>query len=151
MKILIIEDDENKLKQISTFIKEFSKYIELTESRSYHSGIKEVLKNTFDLIILDMTMPTFDISPSEVGGRPRVYAGIDILSQMKKKLISIPVVVVTQFETFGESGNKISLDELDNQLRSEYNNYLSAIYYNASSDNWKNELTQFLNFKNSKS
>lgn len=89
MNFLIIEDDDNKIKQICEFL--LSKYPTalLTTRRSYQSGLKEIINHKpYDLIFLDMSMPTFDVTPNNSGGRFRTYAGRDILEEMG----SIPVI-----------------------------------------------------------
>lgn len=141
MKILVIEDDQNKLKQLSAYIRGRWAHCSITERRSYHSGLEAIKNDTYSLILLDMSMPTYDITPREPGGRPRIFAGSEILRQMERKKISAPVIIVTQFETFGEADKRISLAELQNQLSSQFpQNYIGTVYYNAAHDNWKKDL-----------
>lgn len=145
MKILIIEDDQNKLKQISEFITQQFPDTQIVARFSYNSGIKEIFRMNHDIILLDMTMPTFDISPHEVGGRPRIYGGKDILRQMERRKINIPAIIVTQFEKFGEGSNTKSLSDLCEELEREHkNNYLGYVYYNAALDEWKDDLKNIL-------
>lgn len=86
MKILIIEDDKNKLKQVTSFLRKIYINTEIIERYSYNSGIRELLTGSrFDLLLLDMSMPTFDITSVESGGRPKPFAGKEILRKLKKK------------------------------------------------------------------
>jgi CheY-like chemotaxis protein len=152
MKVLLVEDDEDKREQLREFLSsELS--AEVTEARSRQSGIHALLKDSFDLIVLDMSMPTFDITPTEDGGRPQAYAGRDILHQMDRYAITTKVVVVTQFDRFGQSEDEITLLELDKQLEGAFpDNYLGAVYYNVSYAGWQESLRTLLvnaNFLNS--
>ena len=141
MKILIVEDDQNKLQHLSNHIKESYPQAEITGKKSYHSGLKEVLNNKYNLVILDMSMPTYDITPSEPGGRPRVFAGREVLLQMRRKGIETPIIVVTQFETFGDGEDRMSIDELRRQLKKlEGDRYIDTIYYSSALNGWKREL-----------
>ncbi len=144
MKVLIVEDDQNKLKQLVNYIRDNWPNSTVEEKRSYQSGLKELIQTKYDLLILDMTMPTFDISPREKGGRPRAFAGKDILSSMEWKKINVPVIIVTQFESFGEGENTTSLEELRKQLKLAYKQYMGTVFYSAASDTWKEELGRII-------
>lgn len=144
MQILIIEDDLNKLKEIRSFLVSNSDYL-VEEARSYHSALQAVSSKSFDAVLMDMSLPTFDTSADEPGGRPRSFGGKDLLSQMRKKDIFTPVIIITQFDEFGEGTNKISLAQLSADLKQRFSdNYIGTIYYNASRYDWKSELLELL-------
>ena len=142
-QILIIEDDADKSKKIQLFLKD--NYIcNITERKSYKSGLKELIKNgeDYDFILMDMSMPNFDISEEEPdGGTHEGFAGRDLLEQMKLREIESNVFIITQLDTFGESFNKLSLEELKEQMKKEFCPiYRDTIYYNTAQENWKTEL-----------
>lgn len=146
MNILIVEDDENKLKQVMEYLNNIvGTNNSIIVKKSYQSGIKEILSGNYHFIILDMSLPTFDILPGGNGGRFRSYAGVDILDEIKRNNLSSRSVVLTQFDVFGEGENRTTLKELVNILEESYpENYLGTVYYNASQSNWKEELLQIL-------
>ena len=145
MKILIIEDNELKLRHISEMLYENFSNIELMEAKSYHSGLQQLIDTNFNLVLLDMTLPTYDITLEESGGRPQHYAGRDILRQMKRRNIQCNVIVITQFDIFGEGVEKLTREALDSELRKEdFNNYLGMIYYNVVKEGWKDELNKII-------
>lgn len=102
MNILIIEDDPNKAKQLNEFFSNVSDVKSITTKSSYKTGLKEILKNEYHFLVLDMSMPTFDISTEAGGGKVMHFGGKEILRQLRRKKVNIPTVVVTQFESFGE-------------------------------------------------
>ncbi|KJS01331.1 MAG: hypothetical protein VR65_09270 [Desulfobulbaceae bacterium BRH_c16a] len=145
MKILLIEDDQNKIKQLTEHLEKHIDNISIIVRKSYQSGFKEVLTVQYDVILLDMSMPTYEISPIEHGGRPRPFAGKDILRQMQRKSINTPVIIVTQFEKFGDGLNSISLAELSSELNLKYPEiYKATVYYNPSFNNWKKEIINYI-------
>lgn len=145
MRILLIEDDEIKRNQINRFLLESLKKADIKIAKSLQSGLKAIINNDFDFILLDMTMPTFDIGLDEDGGRPRAYGGREILQQMARRQILIPVIVVTQFDRFGKGADSLTLSELDEQLKFIYkNNYLGCIFYNSAVDSWKKDLKRLI-------
>lgn len=141
MKILLVEDDENKRVELDKFLRNQFPGNDVSLAKSYHSALNSVIKDPHDLILLDMTMPTYDINAEEDGGRPQHYAGREILRQLERRKINTPVIVVTQFDVFGEGLGALTRAQLDLQLRHEHSaNYRGTIYYNAASDAWKVEL-----------
>ena len=148
-KILLVEDDEDKREQILNYIS--SNFdCDLTEVRSYQSAIKAIRTEVFDLILLDMTIPTFDITSHESGGRSQAFGGELILSEMDRKLIDSKVIVITQFDLFGEGDEAISLLDLNRRLTNQFNNiYYGAIQYSISYNSWqemlKNKIKGLLN------
>lgn len=145
MRILIVEDDQNKLRQLASFIRNKWPGFVIDESRSYQSGLEKILSGGHDLVLLDMSMPTYDRSPHETGGRPRKFAGKEILRKMQRKALRTPVLIVTQFESFSDGGNLVSLQELRQQLRTGFlDNYIDTVYYNSAHDNWQFELERHI-------
>lgn len=146
MKYLLIEDDSNKSKQIIDFIYEKFSRDTVELRKSYQSGLKEIFKQQYDLILLDMQLPTFDIKSGEDGYRFRKLAGLDILSEIKRKKRLCKVIIVTQFETFGEGEYHLDLAGLKSILSNEFSGiYIDAVYYHAAQTKWKEELERLIN------
>jgi DNA-binding response OmpR family regulator len=143
MNILIIEDFKPKLEHIISYVKKIVESPFIDERYSFQSGLKSILEKDYDLILLDMSLPTYDIEATEKGGVKRPFAGREILRQMNKKSIIVPVIVITQFDYFGDDDSKMSLNELTEQLKS-FSNFKGTIVYNAKFD-WKNELKKIIN------
>lgn len=141
MKVLIAEDDPNKLAVLRQFLVDAWPGIIITVAASFHAAKREILNPEFDLIVLDMQLPQFDKSQFEEGGRRQSLAGLELLRQMKRRAIKTPAVVVTQFREFGEETDPLSFDDLTQQLsRLELSNYYGIVYYNAKIANWRLEL-----------
>ncbi|MBC6700102.1 response regulator [Hymenobacter puniceus] len=146
MKILIVEDDELKREQIALFLNNSISNPIVDFAKSMNSGIRAIMDKKFDLVILDMSMPTFDVDIDENGGNPQYYGGSEILYEMERISIDTPVIIVTQFDKFGEKNNELTLSELDHQLKEDgLSNYKGAVYYNNALDDWKDNLTKMLN------
>ncbi|PSL44138.1 hypothetical protein CLV51_1063 [Chitinophaga niastensis] len=139
-KLLLVEDDQNKIKQIETFLADSkSELPEFTFEvrKSYQSGLQAILENRYDLILLDMSMHNFDKTFNESGGEFMKFAGEDILSEMEWNDISIKTIVVTQYDLIG---NK-ALEDLKDRWKIRFPlNYLDTVFYSAKESNWKDEL-----------
>ena len=148
MKLLLIEDDQHKSNQIIHFISENINEISIELKRSYQSGLRELLTQDFDIVLLDMQLPNFDIKPGEDGYKFRKLAGIDILRELTRKKRECKVVVVTQFETFGEGEFYIDLANLKQMMKSEFSViYIETIFYSPDNSLWQKELLEIIKNK----
>jgi CheY-like chemotaxis protein len=101
--------------------------------------MREIIKNQYDLLILDMSIPTFDGASKQ-----KIYAGRDILHEIKRKNITIPTVVFTQYTIFGEGEDQKNADQLDEILAMNYpNNYLGIVYF-SSAFLWQEKLGKII-------
>jgi CheY-like chemotaxis protein len=139
-RILIVEDNEKKIEKIRDFLNEDFPEIDVEEKRSYNSALKEIAinYNSYDLILLDMSMQTYDISNEESGGEPEPLAGKNILKQMYLRDIPTKVIVVTMYENYID-GTKIK--QLDIELSKNFaDNYCGYIFFSHSNFDWSKKL-----------
>ncbi|EOS24912.1 hypothetical protein C804_05012 [Lachnospiraceae bacterium A4] len=142
MKVLIVEDNKDKRNNIKNFLTKRIEGITFGEAKSYSSGISEIYDNKWDLIILDMTLPTYDISHTETGGEKKPVAGKEILRRMKNRKINTPTIIVTQFDVFGE--RQISLNYLNKEIEENYGHiWIGTVSYDKST--WQIELDKLIN------
>lgn len=145
MKVLLIEDDLNKIRRIAEEIHGFRTDVKITEAKSYRSGMQCLMTDVFDLVLLDMSLPTFDITEDEDGFQVDPFAGQSILAEMDRKGIKVRTAVITMFETFGEGNDVMTLPELDKHLSERYPQlYRGAIYYNSAEVTWKDSLKKLI-------
>lgn len=148
MRILLIEDDEDKTRKIIDFLLELYGNPIVVEAKSFSSGLRQAIKLTseLDVILLDMSMPNYDVTFEEPsGGTPEPFAGRALLAQMQLRDVRIPVIIVTMFDSFGENEMKISLPQLKEDLKRRYSPpYLDTVYYDARQEGWRNELKNSL-------
>lgn len=137
MKVLIVEDDDDKRSELASFIEGYYAVDSIDTARSFQSGLKRIFELKPDLVLLDMTMPNFDRSITDDGGRPHPFAGREILRQMQRARVRIPVLVVTQFDRFGEEMDYTTLPQLKAELKSQFPNYLGAVQFKGNIDDWK--------------
>jgi CheY-like chemotaxis protein len=116
MRLLLVEDDDNKRLRLLSMLQSVTSDVDC--AASYQGGLKALLRDSYDAVVLDMTLPTFDISEEDDGGRPQALGGRELLRQMKRRRIKSPVVVVTQFDQFGERRDALTRQQLDTELRS---------------------------------
>jgi len=137
MKVLVVEDDDTKRGELIEFVKEYFDVDCVDSARSFQSGLRAIIDSRPDFIFLDMTMRNFDRTVAEEGGRPHPFAGREILRQMQRNRIKTPVLVVTQFDRFGEEADYVTLAQLKAELQTKFSNYVGAVQYKSNIDDWK--------------
>ena len=149
MNVLLIEDDKEKAKSVISFLRKEYPNVGLEHKESYNSGLREIINNSnlYDIILLDMTMSTFDISTEEDGGVPQILAGGQILDAMSLRCIVKPVVVVSMYVSFGG----VKIDDLDKNLRTDFPEiYKGYVRFAINKNDWQDELRKYIsniNFK----
>lgn len=145
MKVLFIEDHPHKRRLVYNYLIETFPDIEIVQKGSYNSGLKELItqSNDYDLLLLDISMPNYDISPEESGGDFLPLAGKLILKEMYLREINTKAIVVSMHGSF-EGGTKLT--ELDSELRNEFSdNYAGYVYFSQISTEWKEQLKKLIN------
>lgn len=141
MRLLLVEDDALKSDRIIDFLRREYPNADIDIQRSYQSGLKAAERAQFDLLILDMTLPTFDVGPRIREGRSRTMGGRELMRKLKLKGIPLKAVVVTQFSTFGEGPSAINFDTLMEECEAELSGvFCGGVSYKASSSIWMSEL-----------
>ena len=145
LSVLVIEDDEFKGKRIVQAIKEILPKAKMNLERAVNSGLTAIVEGKPDLILLDMSLTTFDVGPDEPGGRPQNFGGMEILRQMDRLNIIIPTIVITQHERFVSGGEEVNLSSLNKELVEEHNKVFSGlVYYNSAKGGWDHRLKSLL-------
>lgn len=138
-RILIVEDDKIKIEKLQSFFSSF----DVTVKESYHNGLKALVNSqgSFDLLILDMTIPLWEKGGNDLSGSFEQFGGERILREMKRRKLNTPTVLVTMFDIFALEVGNLTFAELDSRFKEQFSEfYLGAVFYNASDDSWKIDL-----------
>ncbi len=141
MRILIVDDDELKTTRINELITKAIDGCVVSVKKSLNSALLDLRKNTYDIILLDMSMPTFDEDSSN---NFNSFGGITFLREMKRKNNNIPVVIVTQYEIFGEGEARKTADSIDKECQVNFINYKGIVIYSSLQNEWKEKLLKII-------
>lgn len=148
-KILIVDDDNYKVKNIRELICSIDKSFVITTAEALNPGLLEMRSNEYDLILLDMSLPVFSSSES-TNFDP--FGGLAFLREMKRKNISTSVIIVTQYEIFGEGEFQKTSKVIDEECKKCFKNYKGIIIYSSVNNEWKEKLVKMIgDIKNDKS
>ena len=140
-KILIVDDDDFKINNIKDALNEVNANYIIDVEKSLNYGLRRIRKETFDIILLDMSMPTFNIKDSKDFDS---YGGKSFLQEMNRKKVGIPVVVITQYDLFGEGSSQKTADNLDEEFKKSFSNYKGMVKYSSIQNEWKTSLKESL-------
>ncbi len=135
-RILLVDDDDYKIANIKAFLKETNEY-EISVEKALNPGLRRLLRENFDLILLDMSMPTFKITESK---NFNSFGGVEFLKEMKRKKNTTPVIIITQYEIFGEGMSRKTAETIDQECRDAFCNYKGIVIYSSTKNTWKEKL-----------
>lgn len=145
IRTILIEDDSKKIEDIKEYVTNKLGCEYFTVRESYQSGIREILKNDFDLLLLDMSIPTFDKSPSESGGPYEKFGGYKVLREIIRKKRPVKTILITMFDDFGESDLSITLSQINSSLKKEFSSiYIGSVFYHARENKWQEDLKNLI-------
>lgn len=146
MKVLFVEDENVKQNNILNYLKEELGIENISIVNSLMRGMLALKNDEFDMILLDMSLPLYDINgEDEEMNEFEAFGGIEILDEIDRKELCVKVLVITAFDVIEDDTKKINLEQLDEQMRENYSKYyLGCIHYDESSLEWKTELEKYL-------
>jgi CheY-like chemotaxis protein len=149
MKILIIEDSDYKIQNLQSLLNALGLGSELQVAKSFQTGKRALKEFRPDLLLLDMTLPTSERPDGQLEGRTRIFGGREILAEMEFLQIKSKVIIVTQFDHFGEPPNSLDLKSLFQQLNDRFPDlFLGGVYYSNVDSSWQANLRKLLKTHN---
>lgn len=142
MSVLLVEDNYHKRQKIISFFSTAFRDTIVREAYSYTSGSKAAFESDYDLVILDISLPTYDKTGNEAGGRKRLFGGREIARKLLRRKEDVNLVFMTQYDAFSDGGYSLSLDELRDLLQQECGERcLGVIFYDSAASTWKDSLS----------
>jgi CheY-like chemotaxis protein len=137
LKILLVEDDRNKLNTIASFLQEIYFGIKIEYAMSYQSGVDLAMKNLYNLLLLDMSIPNYDTEGNDSSEDTLKNGGELIIHELLDENIEFDCTIITQYETINDE----PLSVIDERLRELCGNkYHGYIQYQTYTDEWKQNL-----------
>ena len=142
-KILIIEDEKIKIERL----KEFFLNDKITIRESFQSGVLELKSNyqSYDFLILDMTIPLWESGKNDIGGNYEQFGGEKVLRMIKRRKLYLPTILFTMFDVFPIKTGNITFEEINEQYLENFNSfYHGAVFYNSIDDSWKENMKSII-------
>lgn len=144
-RVLVVEDEDPKLRHVEGRLRAELPGSAIDVCRSVNTAIDYLENRVPDLILLDMSLPTFDVTKDEGGGRPQGFGGVEVLRYLSFMEIETKVIVITGYEAFPKGDAQVNLSDLEQELVEEFPTTISAVLrFNSAYDLWKVELHEAL-------
>ena len=96
MKVLLVEDDEHKRVRIEQALHDCAP-VEVFVAESLYDAINLLDSGPFDLVVLDMAIPSHPTAPGEGSPVSFLTGGLDVLLELSVRGRSDPCIIITQF------------------------------------------------------
>lgn len=145
MDVLLVEDDEFKAADIVRVLDDFLREAAVTRAASVTSALRSLTQCAFDLVILDMSLPTFDLSGPGGGGSPQGQGGIEVLRLARRLNRGSNFVIVTQYPDIEIDGIEVPLASAAQVLCGRFGlNIWACVPYQFDRDDWRAALKAVL-------
>lgn len=142
LRILIVEDDEYKIDSICGVL---PSQHDCTIVRSVASAVRAVIDRSFDLIVLDMALPTFEKQDGAASGSSQPQGGVEVIRALKYTENTSRIIIVSQYPGIEVDGEFISLDASVQVLKDRYDiDVVSAVAYDFEDDAWMEEFCRVM-------
>lgn len=146
MRILIVEDDGQKLRDIREEVQLLLKDAVISTATSYKGGVIAALESAFDLLIVDMTLPTVDVKAGDRGYKMLAYGGAEIVRELTDENRLPVCILISSFDELGVGAGRRSFSSIAEDLRKDIGTKLlgSVRYGSTGPIFWKQQLGEII-------
>jgi CheY-like chemotaxis protein len=138
MDVLLVEDDEFKASDVAKVLAETVPDANLQRAMSVTTALKAINRSAYSLIVLDMSLPTFDLSGPGGGGSPQGQGGLEVLRLARRLGNPSPFVIMTQYPDIEIDRRDVPLSMASRTLRDHFRLDIRAcLLYEFDGDAWR--------------
>lgn len=135
-RCLFVEDDPFKLERILEALDDIVECKSV--ARSVHAAVERLQENRFDMIFLDIALPSHDNNITDGAPLSLLSGGLEVLYELEFSSREDIVVILTQYPEIEFDGELLDLDAIHEKLSSLLNVHISKIiHYEADDEQWK--------------
>ncbi len=146
-RVLLVEDEPHKKEELSASLQGFFKGdATLEHVDSVHAAYWAVSEQDYDLIILDMALPTFTAEKDAAErGFDQAQGGVEVLRALKSRKIRSKIIIITQYPDINFGGKRLKLAEAPKVLSQRYDqDVVGSVLYKYRSPSNHSKLTALL-------
>ncbi len=145
MDAMLVEDDEFKAADIARVVLDNIPGVVIQRAASVNSALKAISIKPPHVMLLDMSLPTFDLSGPGGGGSPQSQGGIEVLRLSRRLKQETIFFIITQYPGIEIDGIEVPLSGAAAKLSKKFNvEVCSCIGYDFENDQWRALLTTAL-------
>lgn len=136
--VLLVEDDPFKEEPLSDAIRLARPTSTIRVARTVQQAVELVRNADYDLIILDMALPSHEIRPGGAQPISQPSGGLEVLFELHYEERKDRVVIVTQYPEIEFEGRMHALGAFPKAIRRKMKvNVAAVIGFSVRSDGWK--------------
>jgi len=146
IKCLIVEDDKFKLDSIYAFLRDvLPGKVEITACRALSTATSALTSSRFDLVIIDMSIPSHEPEAGAGSPFPLPNGGLDVLFEANGAGQEVACVVLTQYPDIAIEGVPVPVDLAAAEIELKFGiKVAGCVQYSESGTKWKMELSKVL-------
>jgi CheY-like chemotaxis protein len=144
VNVLLVEDDEFKAADIAKVLGDSLPAADVQRAMSVTSALRAMTDKRYSLVILDMSLPTFELTGPGGGGSPQGQGGLEVLRLARRLENPSPFVIVTQYPDIDLDGRDVPLPAATKALRRFGVDVKRCILYEFDRDAWRAQLRECL-------
>ncbi|MCG7349600.1 hypothetical protein [Sphingomonas sp. ACRSK] len=143
--VLLIEDDAFKQKELEGALLEMMPDAEFRVGRSVRQALSFLAERTYDLIVLDMALPSHEVRPAAAQPMSQPSGGVELLLELSYEERGDPVIIVTQHPEIEFDGRLYALGQFARAFGKKASaNLRGVIYFNVLDGGWRAELQRLV-------
>lgn len=144
MKILIVEDDPPKLTNLKHQVHRLIDDYSLSCAGSLQEAMEAVSTSEFDLVLLDMAIPSHPSGPGSVDTYSQPVGGLDVLMYLSFSDSTTKVIIVTQYPNVEYNNKPVLLRNLQAELSLDgIDNVIGVVFFSEDSS-WISPLEKII-------
>jgi len=136
--VLLVEDDPFKEERLSGALRIAHPVSSIKVARTVQQAVELVRRTTYDLIILDMSLPSHEMRPGGAQPISQPSGGLEVLFELHYDERHDKVVIVTQYPEIEYEGRMYTLSAFPRAMRRKIMvNVAAVVGFSLRSDGWK--------------
>ncbi|MGN6142121.1 MAG: hypothetical protein ACTHOP_00875 [Mesorhizobium sp.] len=140
MRVLVVEDEEHKSNDLIAQLNKNGVDIQtITLANSVREAVLAVTQDAYDLIVLDMALPTFSkgAETDQVGGLAQSSGGIEVLRTLQASGVQAKIIIVTQYPEIIINGASAKQTQVAGIVSRRYGQIvLGTVIYSFNTPEW---------------
>jgi len=140
MKVLVVEDEEHKSNDLVARLGQHGVGMQtITLANSVREAVLAVTQYNYDLIVLDMALPTFSkgADSDQVGGLAQSSGGIEVLRTLHAVGAQARIIIVTQYPEIVINGVNAKPTQVAGIVAKRYGQeVLGTVIYSFNTPEW---------------